>query len=137
VDVTFKTRPDGQVDAYLSDEWRVFNAALGDSISSLPPRGARGVGPSTYWINVAEDGARRCAESGDEKPFTCGNITLLRVRGEQVIASFEFDDESEPGEAMPLGDFLSMLTEWRERVIESASKAVEALPETYRRNPQA
>jgi hypothetical protein len=137
VEVTFSIRDDGQVDALLDGDWPVFNEALGDSISSLPPRGATGVGPSTYWIDVAEAGARRAAETGDDRPFTSGNITVLRVRGGEVVANFDYDDEDEPGEALPLSDFLGLLRDWRDRVKASASSSTLALPETYRRNPHA
>jgi len=81
--------------------------------SSLPPRGASSVGPSTYWIGVADAGARRAADTGDEKPFTGGNITLQRVIAGKVVASFDFDEDGEPNEAMPLDDFLELLAAWR------------------------
>lgn len=37
MDVTFSAREDGQVDAHLVGNWRLFQDALDDSISSLPP----------------------------------------------------------------------------------------------------
>jgi hypothetical protein len=40
MDVRFTVRGDGQVDASLGDGWRLFDEALGDSISSLPPGAA-------------------------------------------------------------------------------------------------
>jgi hypothetical protein len=131
----FPVRDDGQVDAQLDGEWPLFNHALSDSISSLPPRGAPGVGPSTYWIDVAEQGARRAAEERDQMPFTSGNITTLRVLEGQVVASYDFADEGEATEAMDLDEFLALLAAWREKVVISASKATSPLPETYRRNP--
>jgi hypothetical protein len=104
-------------------------------VSSLPPRGAGGVGPSTYLIDVAEEGAAiRASEQGDERPFTAGNVTRLRVRSERVTACLDFA-EDEPGEAMPLADFLAILGVWRVRVLDGASASTSALPETYRRNP--
>ena len=135
IEVTFSVRQDGQVDALLGDEWPIFNEALGDSISSLPPRGAPGNGPSTYWIDVAEAGARRAAETSDDAPFTGGNITELRVRDGLVIARYDFAEPDEPVDALPLDDFLELLSRWRERVVESARRATSPLPETYRRNP--
>lgn len=135
MNVTFSARDDGQVDAQLDRDWPVFNEALADSISSLPPRGAGGGGPSTYWIDVAADGARRAASTGDERPFAWGNVTLLRVKSREVVAAFDFADETEAGETMALDDFLALLAAWREQVLLSSSTSREPLPETYRRNP--
>ncbi len=133
MEFVFSIRDDGQVDASLGPGWPLFNEALADSVSSLPPRGATGSGPSTYWIDIAERGAIRAAESGDVAPFNWGNMTLLRVRSGNVIASYDFSGENEPGEAVPLDEFLALLAQWRQRVIASSSTA--PLPETYRRNP--
>ncbi len=133
VDVTFSERDDGQVDARLDGDWPTFNHTLEDSISSLPPRGATGVGPSTYWIDVADDGARRAAAAGDERPFTWGNITQLRVRSGRVFASLDIDDPTDDDEAIPLDEFLHLLSAWHVRVLASASS--EQFSETYRRNP--
>jgi hypothetical protein len=135
MNVTFTIRDDGQVDAYLDDAWPIFNEALADSISSLPPRGATGRGPSTYWIDIAESGARRAASMQDETPFARGNITMLRVQHGQVVASFDFAGDDEPGEAMPLAEFLGLLAAWRSQVLVTAAHSADPLPETYRRNP--
>ena len=134
-EVTFTKRDDGQVDAHLGDEWPIFNHALADSVSSLPPRGAPGMGPSTYWIDVAKERALRAAEHRDERPFTWGNVTQLLVREGQVVARYDYDEPGDPVELLPLAEFLVLLDRWRERVLESARMATELLPETYRRNP--
>ncbi len=134
--VRFERRDDGQVDAFLdSADYSLLQEALNDCVSSLPPRGMPGNGPSTYWIDVAERGARQAAAIGDDRPFTWGNVTLLRVVGDQVEATLDFDDEVV--ERIPLPDFLNLLTAWRAEVVTAASIAVEPLPETYRRNPAA
>lgn len=137
--MTFTERPDGQVDATLGPEWPLFNEALYDAISSLPPRGAAGVGPSTYWIDIASACARQAAESGDERPFTGGNITVLRVLRGRVVASYEWYEEEheteDQWEAISLADFLDLLQRWRDLVVASAERATETLPDTYRRNP--
>lgn len=138
VQVTFSAREDGQVDAHLEGELRLFNHALADSISSLPPRGAQGNGPSTYWIDHAAEGVRRAAMNGDERPFTSGNITVLQVSGgDTVVAKHEYDEDDEPGDALPLVDFLALLAAWRHQVIEAATASTSPLPETYRRNPSS
>lgn len=133
LEVSFSVRDDGQIDAALVGEWPVFNEALSDSISSLPPRGKRGRGPSTYWIDVADRGARIASERNHEWPFTSGNITQLRVKGGRVIASFDYDEPSDDDEAIALEDFLALLAAWRERVVASPSRT--KFPQTYRRNP--
>jgi hypothetical protein len=134
MDLEFSVRADGQVDLKLGTSWPIFNEALSDSISSLPPRGAEGDGPSTYWIDVAEAGVLRAVETGDTRPFTGGNVTLLKLEGDQVVATFDFSDD-EPRESMPVEDFLDLLREWRRRIVLGAASASGPLPETYRRNP--
>jgi hypothetical protein len=134
VEITFAVRDDGQVDVRLPDAWPILNEALNDSISSLPPRGARGNGPSTYWIDRAEQGARLSVKS---RPFVTGNATTLRVMDQTVLANYDYAEDDEPGESMPLSDFLELLREWRVRVLKSASTATRPLPETYRRNAAA
>lgn len=135
MEFAFDTRHDGQVDARIVGDYPLFNEALADSISSLPPRGATGLGPSTYWIDAAREGALNAAREGAERPFTWGNITLLRVRGDGIEARYDYDDDDVAGETIPLADFLSLLEEWRSRIEASARAARLPLPETYRRNP--
>ena len=137
IEVRFSVRDDGQVDAHLGPGWPTFDVALNDSISSLPPRGWTGNGPSTYWIDHADRGARDAHARRDDQPFARGNETLLYVRGGSVVASYEYADPDKAGETMPLTDFLELLAGWRRRVADSASAAMAPLPETYRRNPPA
>ena len=133
MDVRFSVRDDGLVDADLGPDWPIFNEALWDSISSLPPRGSSDVGPSTYWIDHASEGARRAAATGSDAPFTSGNITLLRVRGDSVVACYDFAEEEE--ELLPLADFLRLLDLWRAEVLAIPQARRIRYPETYRRNP--
>jgi hypothetical protein len=135
VQYTFNERPDGIVEVRLGEEWPLFNDALADSVSSLPPRGQKVLGPSTYWIDVALAGLEQALAEDSVRPFTWGNITQLRVRDGMVEARFDFDDEDVPGERMPIEDFREILREWRVLVEVSASQASVPLPETYRRNP--
>jgi hypothetical protein len=135
MNVGFSVRTDGQVDVHLGPEWPVLNDALNDSISSLPPRGGSGNGPSTFWIDHAESGARTAHRTGDERPFIWGNSTRLLVLGDSVVASYDYAETNEPGEEMPMSEFFSVLKEWRRRVTEEAEKATQPLSELYRRNP--
>ncbi len=133
MEVRFEQRTDGQVDAFLGPEHVMLNEALADCISSLPPRGEPGNGPSTYWVDVAERGARQAAQTGDTRPFTSGNATLLRVEGQDVVAALDFDEDVT--ERIPLADFLGLLSQWRSHIAADSATATEPLPETYRRNP--
>ena len=137
MDMRFTQRQDGQVDVDLGPEWPLFNEALGDSISSLPPRGATGDGPSAYWVDVAARGLKRALATGSSRPFIWGNTTLLRLSGGKIEARHDFGDEAEPGQFLEVDDFLRLLGEWRVRIQRSAERAKAPLPETYRRNPSA
>jgi hypothetical protein len=134
VDVSLSVRADGQVDVHHAAGWQIFQDALDDSISSLPPRGAPGNGPSAYWVDHAEQGARTARESGDERPFASGNITFLGVSDGMVVATYDFAEDDEPGQAMPIEEFLALLVEWRRRIEASSASATEPLPDTYGRN---
>ena len=135
MDVRFSVREDGQVDVDLGPEWPLFTEALNDCVSSLPPRGARGNGPSTYWADVARLGLDRALASDSDRPFTWGNVTLLRLKGGQVEARLDFEDEEVPGEFLEVQEVQRILDEWRQRIQEAASASTSPLPETYRRNP--
>ncbi len=133
MEVRFSVRDDGQVDVHLGPEWPIFDVALNDSVSSLPPLGWAGNGPSTYWIGHAERGVREAYQRGDEGPFTWGDETFLCLRGDEVLANFDYAEPDEPGETMRLDGFLSLLAEWRSRVEQGVATA--PLSETYRRIP--
>jgi len=137
VEVEFCVRKDGRVDAKLVGEWPIFNDALEDSISSVPPIGADGSGASTYWIDVAHRGVQRAREQEREAPFTWGNYTELSLVGETVIARYDYADEEEPADELAMIEFITVLEQWRERVVESARAARSPLPMSGRRNPMA
>lgn len=135
VDTRFSRRDDGQVDVDLGPDWPLFTEALNDCVSSLPPRGAAGNGPSTYWVNVATLGLERAVASGMDRPFAWGNITLLRLHAGRVEARYDFDEEGVPGEVLDLDEVRQLLGDWRARIEQSAAMSAQPLPETYRRNP--
>lgn len=134
-EVTFTTRPDGQVDAALVGAWPTFNHALADCISSLPPRGEPGTGPSTYWIDVARQGAYLNHDSGSEAIFLTGNVTELQVIDDEVVARYDYDPPDGPAESISVTAFLALLEDWRQHVRASAQHCERDLAETYRRNP--
>ena len=57
------------------------------------------------------------------------------MNGDQVIAACDFDPEELDAESMAMSDFLWVLRQWRQRVLEARETIDEPLPETYRRNP--
>jgi hypothetical protein len=135
MDARFTMRDDGQVDVDLGSDWSLFSEALNDSVSSLPPRGARGNGPSTYWVDVATDGLTRALATASDRPFAWGNITLFRLNSGRVEARYDFDEDDVDGQSLDVTEFQRILAEWRRRIEESASASTSPLPETYRRNP--
>jgi hypothetical protein len=132
VEYDFFVRDDGQVDVSLGTDLPLLNRALNNCISSLPPRGADGNGPSVYWINLADQRARQALEAGDDQPFIWGNETRMQVHGHFVVASYNYDESSE---RVPLAYFLTILDHWRSQVLQTAASATQPLPDTYRRNP--
>jgi hypothetical protein len=133
-----ETRADGQVDVFLPPELGFIEEALNDAISSLPPRGAPGNGPSPYWIDVALVGLEAAGRAGEEaRPFAAGNATLWRRIGDEVEARWDFDEDEVPGERIAVDDFRALLTAWRDAVVASAGTSTAPFPETYRRNPHA
>lgn len=135
MEVRFVERDDGQIDAELDSGWSLLAAALNDSVSSLPPRGWKGNGPSTYWVDVALHGLQRAVAAGSDRPFTWGNITLLRLIGGRVEARYDFDEEDVEGQFLEVLAFQEILEGWRRRIAERAATSSAPLPETYRRNP--
>jgi hypothetical protein len=131
----FTSREDGPVDFALDAEWSLLEEALNDSVSSLPPRGAPGNGPSTYWADVALAGLELSLATCSGRPFTAGNFTLLRLNGGRVEARHEYDAGDVPGQFLDVGDFRQLLNDWRVRTQAKASASTAPLPQTYRRNP--
>lgn len=97
MEVRSAERDDGQVDIDVGPQRTLLTAALNDSISSPPQHGATGNGRSSYWVNVARLGLDRALASGSDRPFTSGNITLLRLKGGRVEARYDFDEEDVEG----------------------------------------
>jgi hypothetical protein len=135
MDARFSSREDGQVDVDLGLNLTLFTEALNDCVSSLPPRGAKGDGPSTYWVDVARVGLDRAVASGSDRPFTWGNITLLRLKEGRVEARYDFDEDDVPGQFLNVEEVRQVLDAWRARIEANASASTSPLPETYRRNP--
>lgn len=51
------------------------------------------------------------------------------------MCRYDYAEDGEAVDSLPVEEFLDVLGRWRSQIIESASRATAALPETYRRNP--
>src|SRR5437868_2811272 len=96
-----RLRDDGTVDARLGPEWATFNEALADTISSLPPRGSDERRLSTYWIDKTLERLRAFRAAGEDGPIASGNAYSVVLRGEEVVAVFDYGDEDQD-EPMPV-----------------------------------
>ena len=134
VEVEFvQLRDDGTVDAHLGREWPVFNEALADAISSLPPRGSEERRLSTYWIDNALQRLRRLRQVDEEGLVARGNAYSIVFSSDGVSAVFDYGEDER--ETMPADDFDDLLQRWRARVREVQRYERREVPDTYRRNP--
>jgi hypothetical protein len=77
VDVEFlQLREDGTVDARPGPDWPIFNEALADAISSLPPRGSNERRLSTYWIDNTLDHCRRLRRAAASGPISYDAVRI-------------------------------------------------------------
>ena len=127
-------RDDGTVDARLGSEWPIFNQALADSISSVPPRGSPERHLSTFWIDSTLGRLRSMREGQTLGPIASGNAYSLILDGDDVVASFDYGDEDDQ-ERLAVDDVIELLTGWREAVVATQVHERRIVPETYRRNP--
>ncbi len=125
----FSRQADGMIDAAIEPDSPVLNHALQDSVSSRAPRGAIRPGLSAYWIERTAERGRHAEANRSTEPFATGNVTYLRLEGNQVIAGYDFDTEEDDAESMPLSAFHQLLQQWRDAVIEAGgSYGEEAIP---------
>jgi hypothetical protein len=136
VDVEFLAlRDDGTIDARLSPEWPIFNEALADAVSSLPPRGSSETRLSTYWIDQTLDRLRAFSQQGNHGLIASGNAYSLTFDGDGVQAVFDYGEANEDVELMSVEDFVDVLDRWRAAVVAAQAYETRVVPETYRRNP--
>src|SRR5439155_7008315 len=74
---------------------------LADTISSLPPRGSDERRLSTYWIDKTLERLRAFRAAGEDGPIASGNAYSVVLRGEEVVAVFDYGDEDQD-EPMPV-----------------------------------
>jgi hypothetical protein len=68
-------------------------------------------------------------EDGSEEPFASGNVTYLQLQAGLVEARYDFDPaDSESVDRVPVGEFVGLLAEWRERVLAESSDADRRVP---------
>lgn len=128
-------RDDGTIDARLGSDWPIFNEALADAVSSLPPRGSKETRLSTYWIDQSLARLDTFQAKGETGQIAGGNAYSLVFDGDGVEAVFDYGDPNEDVELMSTDDFRSVLEGWRAAVIAIQSHETRTVPETYRRNP--
>ena len=136
VEVEFvSARGDGTIDARLGDDWPIFNEALADAVSSLPPRGSDETRLSTYWIDQTLSRLEVLQQHSEPRPIASGNAYSLVFDGDGVEAVFDYGDPNEDVELMSVDDFRRILHGWRARVVVAQAHETRTVPETYRRNP--
>ena len=91
MDLSFTHLPDGVIEISVGRSDGLFTMAMNDSVSSRAPRGSATPGLSTYWIDRVEAAAQSAREHRSAEPFASGNVTYLRLDGDEVIAAFDFD----------------------------------------------
>jgi hypothetical protein len=128
-------RDDGTIDARLAADWPIFNEALADAVSSLPPRGSSETQLSTYWIDHTRDRLNALRQRGEDGLIASGNAYSLRLDGGGVQAVFDYGDANEDVELMSVEDFVGILYRWRAAVVAAQAHETRTVPETYRRNP--
>lgn len=125
----FTVSDEGLVEVVLADDLPFMSHAFEDSLGTRPPRGASQDGPSTYWIDttVAQLNARLA--DGGKDPVASGNITYLLVRDGSVQARLDIDsDRDDNYDAVPVEDFLTLLRDWRARVMVESPEADKRMP---------
>ena len=129
VEVDFMERADGGIDARVVGSESMFNEVFGDSINALAPAGAVDpTAPSTYWIDRARAYALAANEDPSANPIAHGNVTIVTVEDGSVVARFDFDPDNEPGESIPLSQFIELLDRWRELLLDRCPSAAENYP---------
>lgn len=131
----FHVREDGQVDAQLVGDFPIFNDALSDSVSSLPPRNASGNGPSSYWVDIASNAIERHLVGQTEGIIASGNATSIHLEAGRISARDDYG--SDEVDFVPISDFVGILKDWRDLILEQSNGATHPFPETYRRNRAA
>lgn len=129
VEVDFVERADGGVDARVVGGESMFNEVFGDSINALAPAGALDPSaPSTYWIDRARAYALAANEDPSANPIAHGNVTIVTVEDGKAVARFDFDPIDEPGESIPLIQFLELLDKWRDLLLARCPNAADNYP---------
>ena len=133
VEVDFVQRADGGVDARVVGEGSIFHGVFGDSINALAPAGALDpASPSTYWIDRACAYAIAANEDSSANPIAHGNVTIVTVEHGNVVARFDLDPDDEPGESIPLSQFIEVLDRWRGLLLARCPNAADNYPSDRR-----
>ena len=105
----------GTIGIRLGPAWAAFDDALADAVGTRPPAGSDRPGPSVFWIDRALAALERSPRGGTETVVAEGNAHQLLRRGDEVVARslYELWDD----QAMPLREFVQVLTTWRNLVL--------------------
>jgi hypothetical protein len=125
---------DGTADARLGPGFHVFNEALADSITSIPPIGSTERHLSTYWIDQTLDRLVSIRTKGEHGRIASGNAYSIRGSDDLVTAVFDYGDDDSI-ETMPVDEFIGLLKRWGTRVRQVQKDETREVPETYRRKP--
>lgn len=85
-------RDDGTIDVRLGPDWPIFNEALADAVSSLPPRGSDEKRLSTYWIDRMLERLDALQNEGTTGSIAAGNAYSIVFDGDGVEAVFAYGD---------------------------------------------
>ena len=122
-------RDDGTIDARLGPEWPIFNEALADTVSSVPPRGSSERHLSTYWIDNTLRRLRSMRQERTIGQIASGNAYSLILDGDHVVAVFDYGDE-DSRERLAVDEVIELLIGWREAVSVAQATEHRIVPET-------
>ena len=92
-----------------------LKTALEDCVPSLSPNG-EDARLSTYWIDHALQGLTAPAQP-DDAVIASGNAWSLIRSGDQVRVRFDYGDEDDVSEVVPVAELVAGLTEYRAVVV--------------------
>ena len=103
-----QVRDDGTVDVRLGPRWAIFNEALADAVTSLPPRGSPERRLSTYWIDQTLSRLAAFRHGGEGGVVASGNAYSISVSENHVTAMWDYGD-ADTSERMTIAEFVEIL----------------------------
>lgn len=135
-DFEFVVRDQRPVDVLIADDLPILSDALGDSLETRPPHGARQDDPSTYWIDNTIAHLHARLEDRQEDPVASGNTTYLALKRGMIEARYDYHDmDSDHVDVVSPRDLLDLLVARREKVIEVDPEAINRMPPSRPAHP--